>query len=575
MSLKITEATQELKEAAEIETEKIQEDRINWTNNAWFDSWEKVKAVSKKRWGHKKEYTGEQPSLFLLAHSKDEITGKPQLIDNVQKKIPLIRMTVNKIKPKKDDPEKDDPQDKKIIDVQSFFFFDEKFDKRYDGFQISSLALDFWLYRVISPVGKEYYIFSQMKLPNCSCTFKGMLVELDDFAEMSRSMKIKSLSRVFFLKEYEPSVKILSPEQIVNYAKEREIDEKAWKDFLDFHPLGSFNRFPSEVNLLRSAWILSGEVDGYPLHLSVMGNAGTKKSMGYIETLAYKFKESPDILEGGNSRIKGLTPSFKEKPANLGYLAKAERVGFIDEIGKMVEAETNKHEVKINNILGEANFLLDHKKRVVGSGNDNDCEVQATAKYLFVTNPVSNRHNINAHVGLIDPTFMSRCVWWIQDSDEQEFALSDSAVEKIPPTPRQEYITKKIEKNVVGLSMCWGKIDNRDEFLTLFDTCNSFVCEIEDSRIKKITDEITFMAREPMKSSVWKPRGLHHVKLLVDGLCKHRCLFKDYDSTFAPKQEDYEIAKLILNRMVNGWDTSLSLKESPGEYKLIPQKERI
>ena len=109
----------------------------------------------------------------------------------------------------------------------------------------------------------------------------------------------------------------------------------------------------------------------------------------------------------------------------------------------------------------------------------------------------------------------------------------------------------------------WGRIDNREEFLTLFDTCNSFLCIIDDNKVRDLTKTITQLAREPMKS-VWKPRGEHHVKLLIDGLIKHRCLFCDYDDTFSVKKEDYEMAERILIRMVNGWETHLGTKKEGG-----------
>lgn len=32
------------------------------------------------------------------------------------------------------------------------------------------------------------------------------------------------------------------------------------------------------------------------------------------------------------------------------------------------------------------------------------------------------------------------------------------------------------------LSRCWGKIKNREEFLTLYDTCLSFLSEIDESK---------------------------------------------------------------------------------------------
>jgi hypothetical protein len=151
---------------------------------------------------------------------------------------------------------------------------------------------------------------------------------------------------------------------------------------------------------------------------------------------------------------------------------------------------------------------------------------------------------------------------------EQEFIFSGKMVERISPhtltniyTEKDNGRKKEIEKNNPIFLYVGGKLSSREEFLTLYDTCNSFTCEVDEARVRKLYEEITFLARNPMKDSVWKPRGDHHVYLLVDGLCKHRCLFKDYDSTFTPKTEDYDLAERILVRMVKSWDTDLSPKE--------------
>lgn len=574
-----------LKEKKLQEIKNYKENEINWINDSFFNSWEKISGKMKKIFGNKKEYFNISPKWIFLSHSEDTIKGKPQLIENVKKKIPLVRLAIKKVK---------DEETKEIKEIQSFYFIGENFDKRHDGFQRDVFALDFWMYKIVDESGKEYFILSQEKFPNETCIFKGMTIELDDFAEISRSMKIKSLSRIFFVKEFEPSVKIISKEQIVKYTKEKNIDEYYWLNFLAYHPWGTLNRFPYESEMLKSAFILSGKKEDYPLHLVVLGTAGTKKSCGYIETTGFKFSEETKIIEGGNSRIKGLSPSFKEKPASIGYLAECERIGFIDELGKMIDFELLRHDSNNGNILGELNFLLDHKVRTVSSGNDNGCQVQANSKFLFTMNPCSGRKNIYEHIGIIDPTTMSRTLWWVQDENEQDFAFSDKCIKKLddfvvfPPTPRQAYKSKncclnnKINKNddYVCVSVR-GEIDNkvrtipllkgietRDDFLTLFDTINSFVCDLDKQRINKISNFITILAKEPMKSSVWKPRAEHHVFLLTDGLVKHRCLFKDYDDTFTPKEEDYELAEAILTKMVRAWDTSLEPKR-----KLTIQEE--
>ncbi len=103
-------------------------------------------------------------------------------------------------------------------------------------------------------------------------------------------MKVKSIGRIFFLKEFTPDVKLLTKEQMVAYVKEKQIDELDWNLFLNYHPNGNINVFDDDVQLLRSAVVLSGKRDGYGLHLGIMGKAGTKKSMGWLETLDYKFE---------------------------------------------------------------------------------------------------------------------------------------------------------------------------------------------------------------------------------------------------------------------------------------------
>ena len=506
--------------------------------------------------------------LFFLAHSKDNIVGKPQLIENTKKRIVLLRKVKN-IKRRRGFTD---------AEVISYKFIGDLYDKRYDGVEIEILAFDFWVYRIISEDSREYYILSEQQLPNETCSINGMLIQLDDSTEINKNMKLKSLSNIFILKDFEPAVKIISKKELIKFTKKRKINEHGWINFLNTHPNKSINRFPETTEKLRSAFILSGKVDGYPLHLGVVGRAGTKKSMGWIETLDYKFSEEPNICEGGNSRIKGLSPSFKEKPANIGFLAKANRMAFVDEIGKMVELEIKKHQEQTGNYLGDLNFLCEHKSRIVGSGNDNECKVQATAKFLFVSNPISKKSTIHKQIGSIDPTFMSRILWTVQDDEETNFLLSSDSV--IPPTHTQDmtpncnppntYTTgikvnttttttkNRYEKSLGGLYVCWGEIMDRNEFLTIFDTCYSFICDMDIKKIQEIADFSVDIAQEPMKSSVWKPRALHHIRLLIDGLCKHRCLFKDYDCKFIAKNEDYEEAKVIITKIVNSWNTSFN-----------------
>jgi len=570
--------------------EDFKEKKINWTDEkiSWDDMKETVRKIIK-----------DSGKMFMVCNKNDTISGKPQLIHTTKQKITLVRLT-----------EKDIGKNGQKELIQKLKFLDEAVDKRADGVVVNSWYEKFWTYRLISD-NEEYYLLSKKEMPLQSCLVTGMKMDINDFSEMNQSLKVKSLATLFFVHDFEPAVKVIPREELVKFTKRNKITEQAWFDFLDYHQIHSRNRFPYMSNILRSAHILSGKKDEWPLHVGVIGPAGTRKSMGYVETIAWKFDEDPSIIEGGNSRIKGLSPSFKEKPANIGYLAKCERMGFIDELGKMIEFESNRHDGQVSNVLGELNFLLDHKKRTVGSGNDNQCVVQASAKFLFVSNPVRKKRYLRDHIGTVDPTTMSRILWWVQDKDEQDFVMSKEGVERIKDiqilkdiqsdgdvpnskksvfpvkdiqTPKDiQKTVKDIQKGEIppspenykgGIARCVNTktqvhtsykcrgecVFTREEYLTLFDSINSFLCEIDENEIERLAQLVTDMAEGKMQD-IWKPRGPHHVELIIDGFIKHRCLFKDYDPSFKSKPEDYFLAEKFLIEMVSRWDTDLSMEK--------------
>jgi len=60
---------------------------------------------------------------------------------------------------------------------------------------------------------------------------------------------------------------------------------------------------------------------------------------------------------------------------------------------------------------------------------------------------------------------------------------------------------------------------------------------------------------------MWKRRGLHHTKLVLDGVVKYRCIFKDFDNSFEAKQEDYDNTERILVGMVKNWDFDMTIEK--------------
>jgi hypothetical protein len=121
-----------------------------------------------------------------------------------------------------------------------------------------------------------------------------------------------------------------------------------------------------------------------------------------------------------------------------------------------------------------------------------------------------------------------------------------------------------VVESVLGLVLVWGENGveftlSREEFLTLYDTCNSFLCDINDSKVKDLVKMSIKCAEEPMRS-VWASRAEHHIYLIIDGLCKLRCLFEDYDSCFVANDLDYERAEALILNMISAWNMPLSIK---------------
>jgi hypothetical protein len=523
---------------------------INWVD--WLESYGDAKGRAIDLFNQ--DY---DDRLFFLASFRDKIKGKPQLIHENIQRIPVIRRTFRTIK---DSKGKEDYE-------KRHFFFDDIFDKRYDGKVSGILSFDFYFYRIVDEE-KEYYILSQTKLPNEYCEFTGMKIHMDDVSEISSNLKIKKISSVFICKEAQPYVKTISPEELIEFTKSNEWTEEVFHNILFCHPDGNIYDYTPDFNLLRKAQLLSSKYEGYPLHLLKMGPVGTGKTTE-AEVLDFKFRDEQGILEAANSTLKVLVPSFKEKPANLGYIAKCNRIAIIDELMKMVEKDlVRAHDTsRISNYFGQINMLLEQKDRRVGSGNDNSTRIKATSKVCITSNNIDGKDKVSSHLNIIDPTTLSRMLLWVQDREEIEKIYNKEGIKKFrthrakPKTASAEAFFYEGFYPISYTSKDWdcvcGEIEISD-FLTIYDSCQQFLVNFDMDRCKKLFDTTTRLAKEPMRQ-VWRARGLHHIILILDGIVKHRCLFIDYDKSYTPKDVDYEDLERIIIHMIKTWDTSFDM----------------
>lgn len=523
-------------------THNFLEDRnINWLDNDFYDNWSKIKG----RCINLLKGDSDDSRLYFVAHSKDVITGKPQQIHETVQNIPIVI----KVGKKNDEGE---------IEI-SYKFIDDRFDKRYDGYEIDSLEKKFYVYRVVDN-DNEYMAFSERKLDSELYTLKGMKVKMPNLSELTKTLRVRSVATVFFIKDAESSVKPLPKDELIEFTKRLKedtgLDYDGFKYLTFLHPDGKVYLRSEPYNLIRIAQLLSGKEQGYPLHVLNMGKIGKGKTME-LEALDYKFQEAKGILEAGNSTPKVLIPSFKEKPASQGYILSTVRISLIDELMKMISnANVNGRSGEmVQEHLSQLNMLLEHKKRTIGSGNDNSLIAKATSKVIFCANPIHGKSLLSEHLGIVDGSTLSRMLCVVQDEEEEKFIENNVPFDLIDYMKSTGHTYAIIYRDKKGLYSWRGVSSNF--YVQIYDSCQMFQSNIDIERVRSIFKTSVDMVPEPMKT-IWKARGMHHTILLLDGLVKYRCLFKDYDSSFKAIDFDYVTLEVLLLKIINSWNVNLN-----------------
>jgi len=525
------------------------EDDFVWSNN--IRDWESAKKQSFKE-------SKRLDRLVIWSNFNDIINGKPQLMDD--KKMNNIVLA---IKGEKKDKETDEIK-------QKIKFIGEGFDKRFDGREVEILDKSYWVYNVIDE-GKEYIVLCENKIGSSEIhKFYGMKVKVNNIHEFAKDFKCKGTKEIFFCKYVEPSIKAIPQEKIIDYVAEfmlkngfdNEFMKNFFFDLIFTHSDGNIYRQPEEYMLFRHAHLLSGKSDGYPLSTLSLGVPGCSKTME-IECLEHIFGEA--VMEAGNSTVKSLVPSFKENPASPGFIMNQNRVALIDELVKMIDKqmEGNGSTSIIKNQLSQLNYILEHKVRSVGSGNNNTFTGQATAKTIMVGNPAGRMRFLREHLKTIDESTLSRLFIWIKDSKHKEFIQGNNILKS-----RDTYLTHihtyRGERQNIGVNGGLGYIRYgivfRDFvynfYLSIYDSCQAFTVIIDDEKVRDFFREVSCLIPNELKN-VWEARGLHHTRLIIDGITKFRCIFEDLDNKFEAIEKDYDNAERILIKMANSWSCSL------------------
>ena len=532
----------EIKEEQEIEQEYIK--GINWTDEEYLkDSWKRLKV---KTIYHLKQ----SDHLFQILSSESEIIGKPQIRDN-DKKFP-IRLITKAIKKKKG-------EDDKI----SYKFIDDSYNKRDDGYEDDTLEESFWAYDVVCD-GIGYLVFCKDKLENHEVhKFKGTSVKVPHQKEFEKNFSCRGSAYIFFCKESESTIKPLPQEQLIPYVekfiKENNIEVEEYKkmmfEYIFFHPNGYIYNQPEDYMLLRHAQLLSGKIEGYPLHLFVWSSFGGGKTQE-LECLDNIFEET--ILEAANSTPKSLVPSFSGTRPDPGFLLNCNRIALVDELMKMIDNAINntRNSNDVKNQLSNLNFIFEHRRRRANSGNGGLYCIP-TMKSLWMMNPSLKSEYLQQELDTLDSSTMSRVLPIVKAQKHLDF-IEKNELRKCANTyslyvNNSEEKEKRIRSRVYLIAQ-----EIRSFYVTIYDSCQHFLVKSNQGRVEKLFGALTNLARNPMKT-VLKRRGLHHVNLVLDGIVKYRCLFRDFDPSFEAINEDYDNAERILVGIVQDWNFNMGI----------------
>lgn len=439
--------------------------------------------------------------------------------------------------------EDDDSRHKKII-----LFGDGYNNREYT--KIKEIKAPLYVYKFVSDLNKEMIVFSIEKMQAGDYIISGMETECDDTKMLTASAKLATKLPHFFAQSFKSRIEVFkTKEQFIAKIKSLNVNYETLYEYaftlkvknqnlrLKYHPW--FKDFMWSW-LVHSA---QGLREIYPMHIYIAGPPATGKSM-IIETIHEKVRETNEIFSGVSSTLKKLVPSFKYMPMQHGYMAESNRFAFCDEFLRcIVNAKNNSANSDRDESVGMMNDLLEHKKRVVGSGVSSG-SVLMTARTLAVSNPVRGTGNMLELMKNLDASFLSRWVIYYQGKDDIDLVRNSDDED-----------LEELKYNM-----------NDYDFVSIIDYLQSFDSEFDKKRLNGIFEEARPLLCEELQKH-YNSRQKHHIQCIMDGVIKTRCLMTQ-NSDFVAIDEDYEKFRIIWSKIVRSW---IDFEE----VRMLPVAKRI
>lgn len=432
--------------------------------------------------------------------------------------------------------------------VKKIILFGERYAKNSYTL-IKEIEVPFYVYRFISHSNDEYIILTTDECTIGDYVVTGMVTQCDDYKAITDSAKLPTkLPYIFVQYVKNRIIQFKSNNELMDRAKYLSMTrDNIWN--IPFTILKNKVQYilkqPDWYKWLVWAWLThqpKGLMNTYPLHIMVIGPPGSGKSI-MLNALHSRSNEPRPIFSGVGSTLKALVPSFKYRPAKMGYLAECNRYSFCDEFLRCL-VNANKSDSTVEEGVGKMNDLLEHQKRSASSGVSNINVVNMTSRIFAMTNPIRSMTTVNNLLNTLDKSFMSRWLVYYQNPSHVKL-IKDSQDD--------------------SLDTHGYKISNNN-LISVLDYMNVVPAKYDLDRVTKIYESVKVALNETLVTH-YSTRHKHHIECLIDGIIKARCLF-DNNPEFVAKDEDYAMLEVVWKAVICSWIDAKDIG-------LLPVDERL
>ena len=412
------------------------------------------------------------------------------------------------------------------------------FNKPNPGFKCKvwdRLRVHRWITHAVDDKKRKIVLITKDKVPASELILKGMKIDLADKAILGEDTKINTALPVFMVTEFKEDKEEYNIDTLRTYATTLKGDLP--KIFFQQYP------HPLWFRQLIMAYVLhskQGVENKWPFHLMWIAKRGLGKSV--IGTIIQRAIEpETDGLDCAASTLKKVIPSFAEKPPKQGYLAECKRMGFLDEFLKLVTKSSRYADENLS-LLASMNNLLEHKTDLSCGSGVGSIKPVVTARFLVATNTSKKTST------LID---------MIQMDDSTEAFFSRWLIYPMTKT-HAKYIEE--QKNTIFKPY---NIKNKKLLRQLIHYCQDTPVIYDDKKVIEVFIKgQKILEQESVLHEFYCARMRHHLRCILDGIVKYRCL-NDGDLTFEVIDDDYEELERMLHMILVSWIEGYDIKCIP------------